>query len=1385
MDLHHGTVVSQYTIEAILGRGGMATVYLVRHNQLGTRCALKVLTTPSPRIRARLLQEGRAQGALRHPNVVNVTDTVDLGHSLGLVMEYVEGPTLHSLLLKHTLTLNQADELARGIIAGVAAAHAQGLIHRDLKPQNILLAVTEQGLLPKIADFGLAKALDEDDGGGGVMTRSGVGMGTPPYMAPEQIRDAKSADQRADIFSLGAILYELVTRHRAFHGGDMFEMFVKINSGDYRPPRQLLPDLPVRMEKAIVGALLVDKDERIQDCMALLSIWTGLDPTEQEITWGSELLIQAKDWTGEIKAPGAEISADLTFSTSILDHSEDSAPPATGVQIQRSGRQALWMGFGAVLTALVGAAVIFGPTLLGTGEVEEAVHYNPTFEQLTWESDKLLHPTLAPDGRTVVYERRGELYSRRVDGMRPILLTEDFTKQAFTPAFSPDGERLAFAADDGLYVMGAMGESPVRLADHGFHPSWSPSGESLAFVTSYTGDPTSPGETSKLEILKVSGVPQVVDAPHDIRGASWSPDGHRLAYWTADHDIYTISVAGGEPVDALVSAAAEWHPTWSPDGTSLRYLSDRSGAVNLWEVQIDATGSASKPRPLTSAPMGGVWSFGASADGNRFVYNIVYAPATLMKAVLDPTAGSVVSGPDPVLAGDRAYVAPSISPDGSMLAFDLRGSQEDLYVAGADGKGLQQLTDDSAWDRTPDFSPDGGTILFSSNRGDSGISQIWSVAIDGSALRQVTSEAADLASPEWSSDGETFVARGADGLVRFDLDGHELGGVEEPAEDRSCRWPREAPDGDHYVCVGDDQIRWGSRTDGTLEALIDIDPGARFSGSDPLALSADGKTIAYGVAWETSNLWVVSFEPVEREVDAAGVSFQRLTHEPSIQQRPAISPDGNQVVFEQDGGLSLRRVGGDRVVSIAKDGLQPAFSADGDKLAWATSRGIYAAGAMGENARKVIPIGYHPSWSPDGQRIVYSESFAPRWSEYTKLGPIKIASLDGSAPTVVVFEGLGPDWSPNGHRIAYWTQERDIRTVAPDGTGSTLVPALAGAKAWSPRWSPSGHHLYFVSDRSGTTDIWRVAIDEESGVVVGEPIPVTSGMDGEISDIEIAGNRLVFSAERTRSNLYRYELDGETRRVVGAGRALTQGSNQFIDPSLSPDGSQVAFASLGVREHLFVANVDGSGFRKLLADEYHNRKPAWSPDEGRIAFHSDRSGRYDVWTIRPDGGELENRTSEASVQTYTPAWGPNGVLATAAPGNSDPLFFPSDGDPYKPAGLQFVPHWSPNGERVIGRLHDRMISVADASDWAIVRAWDVGFVPRWIDDDALLYRGRAGTLIWQMADEDRGTTVLRAPAGETIQSFDVSLDGKTLIIGRGSTATTIWVADLAEDTASN
>ena len=279
--LRTGDRVEKYVVEGVLGEGGMACVYQVRHVTLDTIHALKVLTHHHASVRARLLLEGRVQAGLRHANIVAVTDVIELPTGVGLVLEFVAGASLDELLARKTLSLDQVDQLAEGIFRGVRHAHDCGLVHRDLKPANILLQLEGRRVVPKVADFGLVKS-----SGGLGTTRTGVAMGTPRYMSPEQIRDAKSVDARADVFALGAILYELVTGRAAFSPDvdDVLEIFNAIADGRYTPAKVLRPDLPARMSDAIDGALAPLAEDRLPSVAALRAVWFDVG-VEDDLGW--------------------------------------------------------------------------------------------------------------------------------------------------------------------------------------------------------------------------------------------------------------------------------------------------------------------------------------------------------------------------------------------------------------------------------------------------------------------------------------------------------------------------------------------------------------------------------------------------------------------------------------------------------------------------------------------------------------------------------------------------------------------------------------------------------------------------------------------------------------------------------------------------------------------------------------------------------------------------------------------------------------------------------------------------------------------------------------------------------------------------------------------
>jgi serine/threonine protein kinase len=271
--LEIGTLVERYEVLGLLGQGGLARVYRVRHTQLGTIHALKLLALGRDGMAERLLLEGRIQAQLRHPNIVNVSDVVQFEGQPGLVIEFVSGPTLEDWLKSEgPPSIDEALELFAQIIAAVRAAHQIGVLHRDLKPANVLLEVQASGkFVPKVADFGIAKVALGLAGSNEVMSRtqSGVAMGTPGYMAPEQFNDAASADARADVFSLGTILYELLTGVQAFAEASLLDTLNAVAHGKYRPLPELNPNVPLHVAEAVQRAVRPSPADRYADCESL------------------------------------------------------------------------------------------------------------------------------------------------------------------------------------------------------------------------------------------------------------------------------------------------------------------------------------------------------------------------------------------------------------------------------------------------------------------------------------------------------------------------------------------------------------------------------------------------------------------------------------------------------------------------------------------------------------------------------------------------------------------------------------------------------------------------------------------------------------------------------------------------------------------------------------------------------------------------------------------------------------------------------------------------------------------------------------------------------------------------------------------------------------
>jgi serine/threonine-protein kinase len=254
----------------------MGQVYKGHHPMLDRPVAIKILPpalAESEERRARFRQEARIAAALRHPNIVQIYDSGEVGEMMYLIMEYIDGTSLKGRLNQlhaagEIMALGEAVGIARQLARALAYAHEQGAIHRDLKPANVLLAEEGQAIL---VDFGLALMR-----GGGRLTKPGTVWGSPTYIAPEQLGETPQVDERSDLYSLGVVLYEMVTGHPPFKADSIMETLWQQANVPARPPRQLAPDVPEELETIILRALAKQPDDRFGDAQELVNALSGI-----------------------------------------------------------------------------------------------------------------------------------------------------------------------------------------------------------------------------------------------------------------------------------------------------------------------------------------------------------------------------------------------------------------------------------------------------------------------------------------------------------------------------------------------------------------------------------------------------------------------------------------------------------------------------------------------------------------------------------------------------------------------------------------------------------------------------------------------------------------------------------------------------------------------------------------------------------------------------------------------------------------------------------------------------------------------------------------------------------------------------------------------------
>jgi len=718
MSLTPGTRVGPYEVLAPLGAGGMGEVFRAHDTRLEREVAVKVLPTrlsQDPEALARFEREAKAVAALSHPNILAIFDFGRHDGTAYAVTELLEGETLRERLKAGALPARKAAELAIQLAHGLAAAHARGIVHRDLKPENVF--VSKDGRV-KILDFGLARQLDTDAPGDfsgspteAHHTEPGAVLGTVGYMSPEQVR-GQPVDHRSDIFSLGSVLFELSTGAPAFKRDTSAETMTAILRDD-----PLEAPEPASRSSRITPGL-----ERIlRHCLE--------------------------------KAPEERFQSarDLAFDLEALSGSTQSGlASAAGGAGPRSRARPLAAAVGALTLLAAG----FGLGRLGRGGAPPSAAARASFTQLTFQAGELSYPSVSPEGQSFVFagESGGDLdiHLQRVGGTNPINLTPDSAADDTEPAFSPDGAQIVFRSgrdEGGIFLMGATGESVRRLTDVGRNPVWSPDGTEIVYSTESI-QPFNPyGRSGFGELWAVNVASgekrRLTPAGVDAVQPSWSPHGHRIAYWGlrpgGQRDLWTVGRSGGESsvVSLTEDADLDWNPVWAPDGRALYFASDRGGAMGIFRLPIDeASGRVSgTPQPL-AVPLPFACYLSFTRDGRRMLVASAFGTDSIERLAFDPATARVLAPASTVFASSLQLFSASVSAGGERIAISTAGRQEDLYLLDRDGTGLRQLTNDAHKDRGPAFSPDGGRLLFYSNR--SGSYEIWSVRLDGSSLTQVT-----------------------------------------------------------------------------------------------------------------------------------------------------------------------------------------------------------------------------------------------------------------------------------------------------------------------------------------------------------------------------------------------------------------------------------------------------------------------------------------------------------------------------------------------------------------------------------------------------------------------------------------------------------------------
>ena len=794
-----GTRLGSYEVLALIGAGGMGEVYSAHDHHLDRKVAVKTLPerlASDPEALGRFEREAKAIAALNHPNILGIHDMGREGDVVYIVMELLDGESLRSRLATGPLPPRKATELAIQMAHGLSAAHTKGIIHRDLKPENIF--ISRDGRL-KILDFGLAKltlpgtsSADSPTGSLGVLqTDKGMILGTLGYMSPEQVR-GETVDARSDLFSFGAVLFEMLTGTKAFARDSASDTLAAILRDD--PPEMESSSgksIPMGLRRILDHCLEKDPNHRFHD---------------------------AQDLAFALESATGDTGSSSSSAIAAPIRSMNSRIPLLGAVAL--GGLLVWGGL-ALFRAKPGPSN--APLAL---------------RALTY-SGRDTSPAASPDGKTIAFtssrDGKSRIWLKQLAGGGELALsagTDDY------PRFSPDGSSILFIRTEGvrsdLYRMSVLGTDVHKVVSEADFGDWSPDGSRIAF-TRIRNEGTS--MVSTLNIINAGGGAEQELAKWpglSVSTPRWRSDGRAIALNTGRSSngvqglIYLVDYPSGKihtftPANNIgFISSLVWD---SP--VEIEYIQAESvtgnGVGTSSAVAFRQNINTGAITPLFWAPVACA-TMDQLADG-RIIFDGISGRQNLREYTLgSPTPPRWITQGN---IGDRQ---PAFSLDGEWVAFSSnRSGNLDLWEVSTRTGIVRSLTDDAAEDWDPGFSPDGHHILWSTSR--SASFEIWRANADGSNPHQVTHDGFDAENPTETRDGQWIVYMSTNpksaGLWKIHPDGSG-GTLLIPGS--NMRLPEVSPDGSFVVFqtgtgIQDARIKVVSLADGAKEVFDTPVPG--------------------------------------------------------------------------------------------------------------------------------------------------------------------------------------------------------------------------------------------------------------------------------------------------------------------------------------------------------------------------------------------------------------------------------------------------------------------------------------------------------------------------------------------------------------------------------